>query len=250
VALNAMNARQHESYRNGKLMLAPMLVGSVSLYQMRREVFPEFELEVVMVTVPIRARRRGCRGRRFVRRSKSDPLDRWHQESHLDRAGRAPAMCLAELRSDVATCQKVMSEIDREVNRIPSFPALAEDPQVQQITFPRSGDSGRRSSARRREDENAELRLREVAEEGPRRSAAIAAVSRPRSWAVAPTRSTWRSPKRRLREYGLSLEQVAAIMRERNVELPGGQSESPKAKRFCCGPRTKAASAKRSPASR
>ena len=34
------------------LMIGLLLMGAVSLYQMRREVFPEFELEVVMVTVP------------------------------------------------------------------------------------------------------------------------------------------------------------------------------------------------------
>ena len=34
------------------IMLVLMLVGAVTLVMMRREVFPEFELEVVMVTVP------------------------------------------------------------------------------------------------------------------------------------------------------------------------------------------------------
>ena len=34
------------------LMLGLVLLGSFSLYSMRRETFPAFELEVVMVTVP------------------------------------------------------------------------------------------------------------------------------------------------------------------------------------------------------
>ncbi|MEC8239619.1 MAG: hypothetical protein VX904_06030, partial [Planctomycetota bacterium] len=34
------------------MLLATLIVGSISLMVMRREVFPEFELEIVLVSVP------------------------------------------------------------------------------------------------------------------------------------------------------------------------------------------------------
>ena len=34
------------------MLMATLIVGSVSLMIMRREVFPEFELEIILVTVP------------------------------------------------------------------------------------------------------------------------------------------------------------------------------------------------------
>ena len=52
---------EHEAYRSmgylnspgmNVLMLALMLIGGTSLWNMRREVFPAFELEIVMITVP------------------------------------------------------------------------------------------------------------------------------------------------------------------------------------------------------
>ncbi len=34
------------------LMVGVILVGAFSLFSMRREVFPEFELEIILITVP------------------------------------------------------------------------------------------------------------------------------------------------------------------------------------------------------
>ncbi len=45
-------------------------------------------------------------------------------------------------------------------------------------------------------------------------------------------------PESTLRSYGLTLESVAAAIRARNVEVPGGQLRS-EARRCCCGQRTR-----------
>jgi len=68
-----------------------------------------------------------------------------------------------ELDSDVPNVQKVLNEVRSEVDRISTFPLLAEDPDVQQITMRkpaiRVGVIGyERSTA------DAEWRLRETAE--------------------------------------------------------------------------------------
>ena len=129
---------------------------------------------------------------------------------------------MAELRSDVEDVQKVMSEIDREVDRIPSFPILAEDPQIQQITFReaaiRIGVVGPPDRSR-----EAEIRLREVAERVRDDVLTLPAVSSASIMGTRPYQIDVEIPEASLRSYGLSLDGVAAIIRARNIELPGGQ---------------------------
>ena len=134
-------------------------------------------------------------------------------------------MVLAELRSDVDDVQKVMAEIDREVNRIPSFPALTEDPQIQQITFRdaaiRIGIVGSGDDS-----QNAELKLREVAEDVRDDVLELPVVSAASIMGARPYQIDVEIPESTLRSYGLSLEDVASILRARNIELPGGQLKS------------------------
>lgn len=207
------------------LMLALMLVGGMSLWQMRREVFPAFELEIVMISVPYPgatpqdSEEAICQKIEEAIRS----IDGIKKVTSIAQEGAG--FVLAELRSDVDDVQKVMSEIDREVNRIPSFPALAEDPQIQQITFReaaiRIGVVGPNDSSR-----DAELKLREVAERVRDEVLTLSAVSSASIMGSRPYQIDVEIPEATLRSYGLSLERVAAILRSRNIELPGGNLKS------------------------
>lgn len=177
------------------LMLALMLVGGVALWKMRREVFPAFELEIVMVTVPYPGatpqdtEEAICQKIEEAIRS----IDGIKKVNSIAQEGAG--FVLAELRSDVTDVQKIMAEIDREVDRIPSFPLLAEDPQVQQITFReaaiRIGVVGPNDRSR-----EAELKLRSVAEKVRDEVLTLPAVSSASVMVRVPTRSTWKSPKR------------------------------------------------------
>lgn len=207
------------------VMLALMLVGSASLAFMQREVFPEFELEIVMVTVPYPgstpqdAEEAICQKIEESIRS----IDGIKQVTSIAREGAG--YVLAELRSDVPDVQKVMSEIDREVARIPSFPELAEDPEIEQITFREAairvgivGPNDRSSQS--------ELRLREVAESVRDDILQLPAVSSASIMGTRPYQIDVEIPEATLRSYGLSLEGVAETLRRRNIELPGGQLKS------------------------
>ena len=144
------------------LMLALMAIGGLSLGVMRREVFPAFELEIVMVTVPYPgATPQDCEEAICQKIEEAiRSIDGIKKVTSIAKEGSG--FVLAELRADVENVQKVMAEIDREVDRIPSFPAIAEDPQIQQITFRdaaiRIGNVGPNDRSR-----EAEIRLREVA---------------------------------------------------------------------------------------
>lgn len=204
------------------LMLALMVIGALSLSQMRREVFPEFELEVVMVSVPYPgATPKDCEEAICQKVEEAiRSINGIKKVTSIAREGGA--FILAEIRSDVPNVQKVMSEIDREVNRIPSFPVLAEDPQIQQITF---RDAAIRIGIVGPNDRSqyAELRLRELAEEIRDDILMLPTVSSSSIMGTRPYQIDVEIPEATLRSHDLTLTQVAGILRSRNVELPGGQ---------------------------
>lgn len=204
------------------LMIALMVIGGFSLMQMRREVFPEFELEIVMVTVPYPgATPKDCEEAICQKVEESiRSISGIKKVTSIAREGGA--YVLAELRSDVKNVQKVMSEIDREVNRIPSFPVLAEDPQIQQITF---RDAAIRigivaPNIRTRESE---LELREIAEGVRDDILMLPTVSASSIMGTRPYQIDVEIPEATLRAHNLTLEGVANMLRARNIELPGGQ---------------------------
>ncbi|HBV65782.1 MAG TPA: AcrB/AcrD/AcrF family protein [Rhodopirellula sp.] len=204
------------------LMLGLMLVGGVSLWNMRREVFPAFELEIVMITVPYPGATPQDSEEAICQKIEEAirAIDGIKKVTSIAQEGSG--FVLAELRSDVRDVQKIMAEIDREVDRIPSFPALAEDPLIQQITFRdaaiRIGIVG---PAQRTPE--AEWKLREVAEEVRDDILSLQAVSSASMMGTRPFQIDVEIPEATLRSYGLSLQQVANILRARNIELPGGQ---------------------------
>ncbi|MEO1616451.1 MAG: efflux RND transporter permease subunit [Planctomycetota bacterium] len=207
------------------LMAALMAIGGFSLLQMRREVFPEFELEVVMVTVPYPgATPQDCEEAICQKIEEAiRSISGIKQVTSIAQEGAA--FVLAELRSDVPNVQKVMSEIDREVDRIPSFPVLAEDPQIQQITFRdaaiRVGIIGPRDRS-----SEAELQLRDIAENIRDEILTLPTVSSSSIMGTRPYQIDVEIPEATLRSHDLTLTQVSEIIRRRNVELPGGQMKT------------------------
>jgi multidrug efflux pump subunit AcrB len=207
------------------LMIAMTLIGAMALWRMRRETFPAFELEIVMVSVvypgatPNDTEEAICQKIEEAIRA----IDGIKKVTSIAQEGAA--FVIAELRSDVHDVQKVMSEIDREVNRIPSFPALAEDPVIQQITFRepaiRIGIIGPNARDRERE-----IALRSVAEQVRDEVLLIPAVSSATIMGARSYQIDVEISESTLRSYGLSLGQVATMLREHNIELPGGQLKS------------------------
>ena len=204
------------------LVVALMLVGAISLYQMRREVFPAFELEIVTISVPYPgATPQDCEEAICQKIEEAiRSIDGIKKVTSIAQEGNG--VVLAELRSDVSNVQRVLSEIDREIDRIPSFPALAEDPQIQQVTFReaaiRIGIIGPKDLTA-----EGELRLREVAEQVRDDVLNLPAVSSASIKGTRPYQIDVEIPEATLRSYGLSLGQVAGIIRSQNIELPGGQ---------------------------
>ncbi len=209
------------------LVFAVMIIGWISFSSMRREVFPEFDLEIALVSVPYPGStpeeveegicqkiEEACRSVVGIKKITS-----------IAREGMG--YCVFEMADNVEDPQRVVSEIRSEVERIPSLPELAEDPKVEQVTLrepaikvgvvaPPSADSGERS----------ELELRDVAERVRDDILALPAVSAANINGAKDYEITIEISEDTLRKHGLSLKAVADIVRRENLELPGGTIRS------------------------
>jgi multidrug efflux pump subunit AcrB len=147
------------------LVIAILLVGTLAFASMRREVFPEFDLEIVLVTVPYPGAtpdeveegicqkvEEACRSVAGIKKITSV-------------AQEGMGYCVFELQESVKDVQKTLGEIRSEVERIPSMPELAEDPKIEQVTLRTAAIKvGVLAPPGTAWDTAAELELRDVAE--------------------------------------------------------------------------------------
>jgi len=209
------------------LVISILLVGALAFASMRREVFPEFDLEIVLVTVPYPGAtpdeveegicqkiEEACRSVAGIKKITSV-------------AQEGMGFCVFELQDGIKDVQKTLGEIRSEVERIPSMPELAEDPKVEQVTLrtpaikvgilaPAAGDG----------EEVSELELRDVAELVRDDLLALPAVSAANLQGAKDYQIDIEISEKTLRKYGLSLQKVAEIVRRENLELPGGTIRS------------------------
>ena len=203
------------------LMIAILIVGTVSLMRMKREVFPEFELEIVLVSVPYpgaapeEIERGICQKIEEAIRS----VDGIKKMTSVAQEG--VGSIVLELRSDVSDVQRVVAEIRSEVDRIPSFPEQAEDAEIQQVTF-REPAINIGILAPEGKDVDP-LELRQVAERIRDELALLPAVSQVKMQGAKDFQIDIEIEEGTLRKHGLSLPQVASIVRQENLELPAGK---------------------------
>ena len=206
-------------------MIATLIVGGFSLWSLRREVFPEFDLEIVLVTVaypgasPAEVEEGICQKVEESVRSVNGI------KKITGVAQEGAGNVVIELEASVPDVQRVLNEIRSEVDRIPSFPDLAEDPEVKQITLREAaihvGLIGPQNDA-----PDAELQLRRIAEDIRDDLLLLPTVSQANLVGVPDYQIDIEISEDTLRKHGLTLQQVAQIVRRQNVELPGGTLKS------------------------
>ncbi|QDV17036.1 Multidrug resistance protein MdtB [Gimesia panareensis] len=204
------------------LMVTVLGVGLVSLMFMRREVFPEFELEIILVAVPYpgaspdEVEEGICQKMEEAVRA----IDGIKKITSI--ASEGSGSLVLELRADVPDVQKILNEVRSEIDRIPSFPELAEDPEIQQITF-RQVAIEVAVIGPGNEDANSELELREVTEAIRDDLLQLKSVSQANIAGARDYQIDIEIPEATLRKYGLTLQDVARTVRRENLELPGGK---------------------------
>jgi HAE1 family hydrophobic/amphiphilic exporter-1 len=228
------------------MVLVVMAIGLFSFGNMRRESFPEFELEILLVSVPYpgaspeEVEEGICQKIEEAVRS----IVGIKKKTSVSREG--VGYLILELDPSVKDVQRVLNEVRSEVDRIPSFPELAEKRDIRQVTM--------RMPAIRvavigpdEQGLSSELELREVTERvreelltvkpiAPRgfnrllRSVTFdpdkSIVSQASIIGARPYQIDVEIREETLRKYGLTLKQVSQILRSENVDIPGGTLRS------------------------
>ncbi len=214
-------------------MIAIMFVGWVCLGEMRKESFPEFDLDRIMVTVPYpgaapQETEEGI-GQKIEEAVRS--IEGIKKVTTVAREGACTVVL--ELIPGGRSSDRVLDEVRSEVDRIPSFPVEAEDPQITLVTNRRpsirvgvmapdsmtSGDGQKLTP-------QSELRLREVAERVRGDLLAIPEVAQVDFMAARDYQIDIEIPETTLRAHGMTLRQAAEVIRRENRELPAGSIRS------------------------
>ncbi|HUS37820.1 MAG TPA: efflux RND transporter permease subunit, partial [Pirellulales bacterium] len=117
------------------LMISVLLVGTLSLFRMRREVFPEFDLDIVLITVPYPGASPEKIEEGICQKIEEAiyAIDGIKKMFTVSKEGAGSVVLELEPGEDA---QKIVAEIRSEVDRISRFfPELAEDHEVQEITM-------------------------------------------------------------------------------------------------------------------
>ncbi|PLX81310.1 MAG: AcrB/AcrD/AcrF family protein, partial [Desulfuromonas sp.] len=227
-----MTRREEHTWRRGPLswmvqnrvtpnllMLFLLFGGLFMSLKIKKEVFPEFDLDRVTVRVAypgaspeeveqgiILAVEKAIRGMDGVKELTAT-------------AGEGSGVISAELIED-ADQQKIYQEIKQEVDRITTFPDDAEEPQVTLI-------------ARRRQvldmqfyGDTSEAALRETAELVRDRLLMSPDITQVDLTGVRDYEIRVEISQDNLRKYNLALDQVARIIANESVEIPGGSVET------------------------
>ena len=232
------------------MLIASLVVGAISLVVMRREVFPEFELEIVLVSVPYP-------GASPEEIEQTICLQMEEALRNIDGVKKMTSVAqenagflILELKANVRDVQKVVNDCRSQISQIPSFPPpSAEDPSVQQITFklPAISVGVMGPDDSELDPLTREKQLRALAEE-VRDELLVQRPVKSDSWVRNLFQSFYVNKSQpaissayivaardyqidvevsedQLRRYGLNLSQIAQIISQQNRELPAGTME-------------------------
>lgn len=224
------------------LMLAILFLGGLSLVKMRREVFPQFELDIILVTVaypnapPDEIEEGICQ--RIEEKVRT--INGIKKITSVASTGNGSVVI--ELKSDVDDVQKIRGEIESGVAQVQGFfPEDAETPIVQQIDFPRNAirvailgpetDWSKRTDLTKEErnllEAQARMRLRMETEQILSKLLKLEAVSDATIMGAQPFQFYIELKQNKVKKYNLTLEQIAQIVNKSNQDLSAGRINLP-----------------------
>lgn len=208
------------------IVVGVIVAGLVSLYSLRRETFPEFELEVVLVMVPYPGADPDEVETAICQKIEEAVGAIADIKTITSIAQENMGSVVLEIDPGTRDVQKVLNEIRGEVDRISTFPVQAEDAEVKQITF---RDTAIRLAVMGPDDASpaAQLRLREVAERVREELLQLPDITQAEIQGAPQYEIDIEIAEETLRRYGLSLQEVARAVRRENLDLPGGLLKGP-----------------------
>ncbi|MEL6107362.1 MAG: efflux RND transporter permease subunit, partial [Planctomycetota bacterium] len=215
-------------------MVAVMVVGYFCFAAMKRESFPEFELDQIRVTVPYpgaapQETEQGV-GQKIEEAVRA--IEGIKKVTTVAQEGSCSVVL--ELLAGGRNPDRVLDEVRSEVDRIPSFPQETEDPVITLVTNRRPSlrvgilapDSLVESDGQRLTPEG-ELQLREITERIREDILALPAVAQVDYLAARDYQIDIEIREQTLRAHGLTLREAADTIRRENRELPAGSIKGP-----------------------
>lgn len=205
------------------IVVAILLLGSWCALAMQREFWPYSNLDVVQVQVEYRGASPEEVEEGICQRIEESVRSVQGVRRITSVAREGSGLVSIELEAEVseADVQEILGEVRSRVDSIPSFPALAEQPIVQRqqprTTALNIGVIGPDAGS-----VEASLALREFAEKVRDEVLLMEEVSQAEVVGAPRYQIDVEISEDLLRQYDLSLSQVAEIVRTQNVEVPGG----------------------------
>ena len=234
-------------------LIAALIVGSISMVVMKREVFPAFNLEILLVTVPFPGATSAQVEDGICQKVESAVANVDGVRKMTSVAKEGAGFIILELNNDVTDVQKVLDEIRSQIEQISGeLPPAAEKAEVKQIVFrapsisvgltgpplekgvlPNTAaalESERQLRALAEEVRKELLQLRPAQPKNPVRNV-FRSLFQPVGPAVTSAEISAERPfevsveisEDALRQYGLGLREFANIIRQQNVDIPGGK---------------------------
>jgi len=208
------------------LVVSILLIGFFSFFAMRRETFPEFQLDVVLISVPYPGATPDEVESGICQKIEEaiQPLSGIKKITSICR--ESGGFTLAQLDSNATDPQRILSEIRSAVDRVSVFfPERSEKSTVEQVTFRLPairiaivGPENRTLTS--------ELQLRAYTENIRERLLELPSVSQAQIANAKPYQIDVEIDEDTLRKYGMTLSQIANTLRRENIELPSGQLKS------------------------
>jgi multidrug efflux pump subunit AcrB len=201
------------------LMLVLLVGGLIFSLKIKKEVFPDYELDMVNITVPYPGASPEEIERGIILAIEEAILDLEGIKKVTSSAKEGVAQITAEIHEG-EDIQAIAQDIKNEVDRITSFPEEAEEPQVViakrkrfVVSLALYGNESERV-------------LRELAEVVRDRLLQDPAITQVELVGIRPLEISIEIPQNNLRTYNLTLGEVAQRIRQASVELPGGAIKS------------------------
>jgi hydrophobic/amphiphilic exporter-1 (mainly G- bacteria), HAE1 family len=206
------------------LMVTILIVGAVSMMSMRREVFPEFELEVILVTIPYPGATPEEVETGICQKIEEAIRSIEGVKTQTSFANEGFGFVLMEMNPGT-DIDKSLAEIRSQIDQIPSLPELSERPEVRQFVFRqtaiRVGIVGPTKT-----DIQSRLKLREMAEVIRREILKLPEISQAKIIDSPEYQIDIEISEKTLHKYGLTLNTVKEIVRQQNIEVPAGSMKT------------------------
>jgi multidrug efflux pump subunit AcrB len=203
------------SVASNMLMLVLLIGGLIYAFSIKKEFFPEFELDLVTVAVPYPGASPDEVEQGIVLAIEEAVRGLDGVEDVISTAGEGVGQVTIELLRG-ADSKKALQDIKQAVDRIITFPEEAEEPQVTLLV------AKRRVLSIVLYGDHDDSTLRALAEKTREKLLQLSEITQVELSGVRPLEVSVEVPMDTLRTYNLTLGQIARKIRETSVELPAG----------------------------